>query len=465
MGIKDAEAKLEEAVKATTGVETTETAAPAISPEQTELATVGKGEGMWHAVRRQIEDLMNKDPEAFAKRFGLAEENFDSPEEVKKVLDRETMELLVKNKYINLDRQNKTEIRISNPGTRVILGEDNKINIVDESGVQAKVYETELGKVEGRGGLPKELPDSGAAADVLRDAGWVKSGVEAVEGKPGAQWARIDYPNDYKLRMVAIDADGNGAPEEIRILNENDEIIKSSILDSQKGENVKDFVDRAKAESDILIETRNSAFKNIVGDKIIMAQAKEAGINVFTKEDLLPAAKEKLTFWVGHANLLHTPEAAKEYFTLSEATKIDYKSPDFQDYFRRLPADLDGTQKEGYMEVHAGTPAQKEGGLIKLFGEEIRKSGSVDEKIEKFFTEKNDIFIIHDACGKKGFDILITKDKIGVDGPGRWNWGTKGWFGDIRPVHDFNNLGIKTAKTIIENMSKELENRQPAVSP
>lgn len=304
-----------------------------------------------------------------------------------------------------------------------------------------------------------------SAADILKDAEWVKSGVEAVGGKPGAQWAMIDYPNDYKLRMVAIDADGNGAPEEIRILNENSEVIKSSILDSQKGENIEDFVARTKEESGILIKTRNLAFKNIVGDKITMAQAKEAGLNVFAKEDLSPAVKEKLTFWSGHANLLHTPDVAKEYFTLSEATKTDYKSFDFQDCFRRLPADFDGTQKEGFMEIHAGTNAQKEDGLIKLFGEEIRKSGSVDEKIEKFFTEKNDIFIIHDAYGKKGFDILITKDKIGVDGPGRWNWGVKGWFDDVRPAHDFNNLGIKTAKTMIENMSKELENRQPATLP
>lgn len=437
--------------------------APAISPEQMESATVGKGEGVWHAVRRQIEDLMNKDPEAFAERFNLTTEDFDTKAEIKTVLDRETMELLVKNKYINLE--NKTETRIFNPGTRVILGEDNKINIVDEDGVQAKVYETELGKVEGRGGLPKELPDSGAAADVLRDAEWIKSGVEAVEGKPGAQWARIDYPNDYKLRMVAIDADGNSAPEEIRILNENNEVIKFSILDSQKGESIKDFVARAKEESGVLIETRNSAFKDIVGDKITMAQAKEAGLNVFTKEDLLPAAKEKLTFWSEHANLLRTPEAAKEYFTLSEATKIDYKLPDFQEHFPALPSDFDGTQKEGFMEIHAGTNAQKEDGLIKLFGEEIRKSGSVDEKTENFFTKKNDMFIIHDACGKKGFDILITKDKIGVDGPWGWNWGVKGWFDDVRPTRDFNNLGIKTTKTVIESMSKELENRQPAALP
>ncbi len=100
------------------------------SKEYAKLSEVKKGEGMWHAIRRQLNyQMSHSTPEEFASRYGI------SPEEVKlhpkKSVERVTANLLTDQDYIKPKGAGGawTETRISKPGTRVLLGEDGKIEI------------------------------------------------------------------------------------------------------------------------------------------------------------------------------------------------------------------------------------------------------------------------------------------------------------------------------------------------
>ncbi len=116
----------------------------AASEKISELATIKKGEGAWHAVHRQLENMMENDPAEFSRQFGIPEEKFDNPEGVKKVLNGATMDLLIKNGIIDPD--NHTELRISHPGTKVIL-EGNDIHVLSDDGY-AEMYEHPFGEKE-----------------------------------------------------------------------------------------------------------------------------------------------------------------------------------------------------------------------------------------------------------------------------------------------------------------------------
>lgn len=100
-----------------------------ISPEQLKLAAIQKGEGVWHAVYRQLQEQLKTNP----AKFNLKPEDLDNPAKVKAVLNKETMRILLENKIIKPDG---TEIRIRDVGTKVILRPDNKIEITE-----GKTYE------------------------------------------------------------------------------------------------------------------------------------------------------------------------------------------------------------------------------------------------------------------------------------------------------------------------------------
>ncbi len=106
-----------------------------------ELATIKKGEGVWHAVYRQLEDQVHRNP----LKFGLKPEDLENAAKVKQVLNKETMNLLIKNHYI--DPEKGVELRIVNPGTKVILEDDNGIKIFNENLTgTGNVYEASFGK-------------------------------------------------------------------------------------------------------------------------------------------------------------------------------------------------------------------------------------------------------------------------------------------------------------------------------
>lgn len=83
---------------------------------------------------------------------------------------------------------------------------------------------------------------------------------------------------------------------------------------------------------------------------------------------------------------------------------------------------------------------------------------------EENFEIKNGVIKIKDYY-KKGFDFVLTnKDgeiKIGVDGPSRFNWKARGWWGNLRPDELLSAESLKEAKEAVEKMSQDLENLEP----
>jgi len=95
------------------------------SHEINEPAIIKKGEGIWHAVRRQLEEKIHGNPNV----YGLNPEDLADEEKIKAVANKETGKLLAEQGYIKPDG---TETWVSHEGTKVLLGADNKISISGE---------------------------------------------------------------------------------------------------------------------------------------------------------------------------------------------------------------------------------------------------------------------------------------------------------------------------------------------
>lgn len=89
-----------------------------------ELATIKKGEGAWHAVYRQLEERLHHNP----SKFGLMPEDLQDATKIKNALNAQTGKILAEQGYIKADG---TEIRISHPGVKVFLDNDNNIKLED----------------------------------------------------------------------------------------------------------------------------------------------------------------------------------------------------------------------------------------------------------------------------------------------------------------------------------------------
>lgn len=100
--------------------------------EYTKLAKIKKGEGMWHAVRRQLNyQMSHTSPEEFAKRYGLSVE--DIKLHPKNSIEHITVNLLTDQDYIKPKGTGGVwvETRLK-PGANVLLSEEGKIEITDK---------------------------------------------------------------------------------------------------------------------------------------------------------------------------------------------------------------------------------------------------------------------------------------------------------------------------------------------
>lgn len=82
-----------------------------------ELATIRKGEGVWHAVRRQLMAQVEHDP----ARFRLSPEDLEDANRVREAVNRETQRILTEEKMIGSDG---SEVRVAHPGAVVGLAGD-----------------------------------------------------------------------------------------------------------------------------------------------------------------------------------------------------------------------------------------------------------------------------------------------------------------------------------------------------
>lgn len=425
------------------------------------LSIIQKGEGVWHAVSRQLNDLIKNDPEKFAKQFNLKPEDFDTSAEKEAIINKEIWKLLVDNKIINPD--NQTEIRIVNPGTRVVLDlENSKINIFDQNGAPAATYETTLGARET---VAREVivehevvtHDKAMSESVVEEAqntidmnnlGKTRNILDELEKQANIPYKveNINYSNSHGLGIEAVDENKDGIVDKIFIFDHSNKIIET--LSPLKNQTSESFIEQAKLEADRFIRERTLAFEDIVkNSEITMENAKLAGIDFFEGYDLSNNATEKLTFWSIHVDALPNIEMTKDFFNLSTESMVNYHSPKFLHVFENMPANLSSEQEIGYAKIFAGTAEQRPLGILKLFDEKIG--------IHSTINEKTGVIIIHDAWNNKGVDVVFNEDKIGIRRVGLLNnWGTKGSFGNICPIKDLTPEMINTVKNKIEIFAK-----------
>lgn len=179
-----------------------------------------------------------------------------------------------------------------------------------------------------------------------------------------------------------------------------------------------------------------------------------AGINPFAKGGLSQADHSKLEFWSRHQDEL-APKDMKRVFEISERSEINFQSNEsaFVGTYKKMPASIRGNDgaASGFMKVFAGQDEAKAGGLKELLGM---------ENAPKFQPRPDGVIVVKDAYGYKDFDIIINDKCIGVDGPGKGNWGIKSRYwglGEAKPVNDLNIDNINRAKTEIADMDEKIK--------
>lgn len=186
-----------------------------------------------------------------------------------------------------------------------------------------------------------------------------------------------------------------------------------------------------------------------------LQQYEHAGIHSFEKGGISSANHDKLIFWSRHQQEFG-PEDMKRVFEISGKSGIDCcgsKENAFVETFQKMPASLKTSDSaaSSYMKVFAGPEETKASGLQELLGM---------ENAPKFQHRPSDgAVVIKDAYGHKGFDVIMSHKYIGVDGPGKGNWGIKSkfWgFGEAKPINDLTIEHVNTAKAKMAEMEEQI---------
>lgn len=180
-------------------------------------------------------------------------------------------------------------------------------------------------------------------------------------------------------------------------------------------------------------------------DDLSIRKYEQAGIHPFSRNGLSQADHSKLEFWSRHfeQDFKKSPEEMKRVFEISERSKIDFTAneAEFISTYKKMPVDIkeSGIRSSGYMKTFIsseGALEDKKAGLKDLLGLDAAPEIEI----------KGKVIVVKDVFRLRGFNLLITEDKIGVDGPGRWNWGTGGILKWIKPAADLNAENINTAR-------------------
>ncbi|OGF27596.1 hypothetical protein A2303_02925 [Candidatus Falkowbacteria bacterium RIFOXYB2_FULL_47_14] len=343
---------------------------------QFELATVRKGDGVTHVLKRQLTGGNIKDPgflpnEEQLRGFGY-EGDIEDRAGIEKWADRRAFEIARDNDYVGAD---ETETRI---GTKGI----------------------------------------GRAAYVLeKDA----------NGEMGIH----EYLKNEKGEFISQET---GKTQSYEYLKERKIIEAEKEISAIKG----DIETAAKIDQEL---NKFNEFSKSYG--LSLEDARKTGIDIHDQDGFSPADRELLEFWMKHKN--YYPEEIKLIRELSLSSGIDYRQEFFIDAYDSMPNAIKGNYDSalGYMKIFAGNREMTGQGLKELLRMDHAPSWE---------TRADNTIIVRDVFGRGGFNILMTEDKIGVDGPSKLNWGTKGGlFTKIRPVMDMSPDNIATARAKVES--------------
>lgn len=379
----------------------------ALRKERFDLAAIHKGEGIEHALRRQIE----AEPENYGYKGDM-----NDKQAIHKWSGGEADRVAIKAGYVN--HETGEEIRVGAKGI-------DKAAYVLEKDAQGKTQIHEYFK--GEDGSFKSQEVHGLA-----------------ENFKGAKFEGADkefYEYEHKGGVreggrEALEAT-KGEPASPKL--QRGEQIRHINLSEAAGEPELSAAKSAQAE---IAQAMDRIKEHGVTDEI-MQKLKINPRDGFSEDEI-----NKLSHLASHENNL---EQAAESIKMVEGANVSYD--DAYEYFYQLK-NLSGNpgRMEGIVEILKHHDYKS--GLSKIFGMAVS---------EKNFEFKNGVCRIKDF--KPGFDYVVKIDggemKFGVDGPlGRWNWGARGRTWRAYIDADLTNENLIKAQSEVENMLKIFEKRR-----
>lgn len=174
-----------------------------VSPSSPDdLAVVKKGEGLWHVIKRQLTNRMEKDPESFAAKYGINPEKLSTEDGRINEINRVTANILRRSGHMSATG----ESWITRPGVVIKLNPDDTLSMPDaKTHVFWEKYQTENA---GGGGDEINIDEESAARipeeDYQADAPNEIS-LEEIKSRPETSVSKIHAPEREIIRENGID--------------------------------------------------------------------------------------------------------------------------------------------------------------------------------------------------------------------------------------------------------------------
>ncbi len=183
--------------------------------------------------------------------------------------------------------------------------------------------------------------------------------------------------------------------------------------------------------------------------KITKDDIKQYGIENIVTEDNL---EEKLEFIKLHREDW-PPEKIKTFFAVSEDLGKDYNDPSFYKIFEKLDSSFYKNPQLAKALIELNEEKYNEG------ISDLLKVASLNFNNQEGFEYKDGLLKINGVHDGKGVEYSVLLDlknnKIGLDGPGKWNFGTKGWF-KARPVLELTTENVKNVLNKVHEFSTQI---------
>ena len=409
-------------------------------------AVIRKGEGVTHALIRQLKESSN--PEDFGFKGDINDD---------KAVKLWAKDVAIKTGYI--DSETGQEIRVGTKGidkAAYVLDKDANGEIIVKEQFKGEDVEAhkEGSEFEGKEKEKYEYLHKKQVTEAAK-----KAATELESQWSGKAWREISQ-NDGRFNILEenlengntiryIDANQDGIPDHAFVLDrETGLVINSAEIDGSK-----ESIENLEVETAKIIEGRQELFEKLEESGISKEVMTRAGINPWEKN---LEGNYFLRFLQSHAGDM---ERALHSIKISDPASSISPENVFDNYNYLQGIDKNGlVQARGVIDLLAG---RFQTGVRELFGGNV----SIDSENIEFkegLTRFKDIIVGGEV--QKNVDLLVQNQNgklfIGIDGSGLDNWGTKGggmWkmFGSTKiPTAELNSANIKSVLEKLLKMKK-----------
>lgn len=372
------------------------------SEEKMKQAIVGKGEGVSHAVMRQLIGADKTEAQLEAGQFKVDKDhlekmgyegNINNKAEIVEWARSEAGDIVTDEDYHNKKTNKETWVMGEDKSAYVLHGDKDSGFHIAEHHDRNKDGEFDIGEMELEN---KDSRDIDKPFEKEHEINKIKtsineklddlehqigsgegsdSKIDEFEYKPVDLKEGNDLP--YNLEIRSVDYHGDGHVDKIFLVHkdsepnfDDDQNIYSVTLDKNYN------VDDAIADIRETIKDREDDFGEIVGYEITPTDAQRAGINIFDKDKVSWSDREKLEFWQNSGIFLPTDSlAVKKVFDIADAHGIDSGG------YARIADNLKTIEDSGFSQ-------NKKDVLKEIFFADL-KGDKADAALREFFGKDN----------------------------------------------------------------------------